>query len=135
MNITKAIITDLYPLYLENVCSADTRGLVEEYLQQHPQVAEELRRVTSTPLPGAVPSLKDLAEIQSLQEARRRVRRRSWLMALAIFFSLAPFSSFSVGEYSWWMLRDSTGSALAYAALGLVFWILYALERRRANAL
>ena len=135
MNITEDIITDLYPLYLENACSADTRVLVEEYLQRHPQLAEELRRITSTPLPSAVPSSKDLAETQSLQEARRRLRRRSWLMALAIFFSLAPFSFVSVGGHSWWMLRDATGSALVYAALGVVFWILYALERRRANAL
>lgn len=135
MNITKDIITDLYPLYLENACSADTRVLVEEYLQRHPQLAEELRRITGTTLPGAAPSPKDLAETQSLQEARRRVRRRSWLMALAIFFSLTPFSFVAVGEYSWWMLRDATSSALVYASLGVVFWIFYMLERRRANAL
>lgn len=135
MNITKDIITDLYPLYLDDACSADTRVLVEEYLQRHPDLADELRRVTSTPLPGAGPLPKDLAETRSLQEARRRVRRRSWLMALAIFFSLAPFSFGSVGGHSWWMLRDAPGSALVYAALGVAFWILYALERRRANAL
>jgi ferric-dicitrate binding protein FerR (iron transport regulator) len=135
MNVTKDVINDLYPLYLEKECSADTRALVEEYLQRNPQDAEELRRVMSAPLPGAVPAAKNLEETQALQEARRRVRRRSWLMALAIFFSVAPFSFVSIQGQTWWFLRDATGSALVYAAIGVVFWILYAIERRRSNSL
>jgi ferric-dicitrate binding protein FerR (iron transport regulator) len=135
MNITKDVITDLYPLYVENECSADTQALVKEYLQRNPQHAEELRRVMSAPLPGAVPPAKNLDEVQSLREARRRVRRRSWLMALAIFFSLMPFSFISTGGHTWWMLRDAPNSALVYAALGVVFWIIYAVERKRSNSL
>ena len=53
MNVTKDVINDLYPLYVEKECSADTRALVEEYLQRNPQHAEELCRVMSAPLPGA----------------------------------------------------------------------------------
>ncbi|MCW5558060.1 MAG: hypothetical protein KIT22_09565 [Verrucomicrobiae bacterium] len=135
MNITKDIITDLYPLYAENECSADTRALVEAYLQRHPQLAEELRRVTSAPLPDSAPRPRDLGETRSLREARRRIRLRSWWMALAIFFSLAPFSFAFDGGYSWWMLRDATGAAMVYAVLGVVFWILYGLERRRSDSL
>jgi len=108
---------------------------VDEYLQRHPQHAEELRRVMTVPLPGAAPKPKDLSETQALQEARRRVRRRSWLMALAIFFSLVPLSFVSVDGKTWWFLRDATSSALVYAALGVVFWIIYAVERRRSNSL
>src|SRR5271168_2583791 len=97
MNVTKQIIDDLIPLYAANECSGDTRALVEEYLQQNPQQAEELRRIMSTPLPGAVPSARNLEETRSFREARRRLRRRNSLMALAIFFSLAPLSFFSDG--------------------------------------
>ena len=46
MKITKDIIADLYPLYAEQECSADTRALVDEYLKAHPQEADELRRVS-----------------------------------------------------------------------------------------
>lgn len=89
MNITKDIIADLYPLYAENECSADTRALVADYLARHPQEAETLRRAATTSLPVLAPSPAQLAETQSLREARRRVRRRAWWMGLALFFSLA----------------------------------------------
>ena len=93
MNVTKEIINDLIPLYAANECSADTRALVDEYLQRNPQQAEELRRVMGTSVPRAVPSAKSLDEVRSFREARRRLRRRTWLMAFAIFFSLAPCAS------------------------------------------
>jgi anti-sigma factor RsiW len=135
MNATKDIINDLLPLYVANECSADTRALVEEYLERNPQQAEELRRIINTPFPGAKPPAKGLDEVRAFREARRRLRRRSWLMAAAIFFSLAPFSFFSTGERTWWLLRDATGSALVYAAIGLGFWIVYAVDRRRSQSL
>ena len=135
MNATKDIINDLLPLYVANECSADTRALVEEYLERNPQQAEELRRIMNTPVPGALPPAKGLDEVGAFREARRRLRRRSWLMAAAIFFSLAPFSFFSTGERTWWLLRDATGSALVYAAIGLMFWIIYAVDRRRSQSL
>jgi ferric-dicitrate binding protein FerR (iron transport regulator) len=135
MNITQDVINDLYPLYVENECSADTRALVEDYLRRHPQHAEELRRALSVPLPGAVPPARDLGETQALREARRRVRLRSWLMGFAIFFSVAPLSVISIDGHIWWFLRDATGTALIYAAVGVVFWILYAVQGRRLNSL
>ena len=134
MNVTRVIIYDLIPLYVANECSADTRALVEDYLQQNPRQAEELRRIMNTPIPGVVQPAKGLDEVRAFREARRRLRRRSWLMAAAIFFSLAPFSFFSTGERTWWLLRDATGSALVYAAIGVVFWIIYAVDRYRSQS-
>jgi len=134
MNITKNIINDLIPLYFANECSADTRAPVEEYLQQNPEQGDELRRIINTPVPGTVPPAKNLDEVRAFRQARRRLRRRSWLMALAIFFSLAPFSSFSADDgRSWWFLRDAPRAALVYAAIGVGFWILYAVERSRSR--
>lgn len=134
MNVTKDVINDLYPLYVEKECSADTRALVEEYLQRNPQHAEELRRVMSAPLPGVVPPAKDLEEVQSLREARRRVRRRSWLLGFAIFFSLAPFSISNINGRIWWCLRDAPGTALIYATIAVFLWILYAVNRKRSGS-
>jgi hypothetical protein len=135
MKVTKEIIDDLIPLYVANECSGDTRMLVEEYLQQNPRQAEELRQIMSTPLPGAVPPAKDLGETRAFREARRRLRRRTWLMGVAIFFSLAPFSFLCTDGRLWWFLRDAPRSALVYAAVGVVFWIVYLVERRRARSL
>jgi len=135
MKVTKEIINDLIPLYVANECSADTRALVEEYLQRNPQQAEELRRIMETSVSAAVPSAESLDEVRSFREARRRRRRRSWLMAFAIFFSLAPFSFFSTSERTWLLLRDAPASAVDYASLGVVCWIIYAVERSRSRSL
>ena len=135
MNVTKEIINDLIPLYVANECSADTRALVEEHLQRNPQQAEELRRIMATPVPQAVPSSNSLDETRSFREARRRLRRRSWLMGIAIFFSLAPFSFSWTGDRTWWFLRDAPTSAVVYAALGVGCWIIYAVERSRSRSL
>ena len=135
MNVTKDIINDLIPLYVANECSADTRTLVEEYLQQHPEEAVELQRIINTAVPDAVPLAKNLDEVRAFREARRRLRLRSSVMALAIFFSLVPMSSFVDDRRSWWMLRDAPGAALIYAVIGVVFWIIYAVDRSRSKSL
>ena len=135
MNVSKDIINDLIPLYVANDCSADTRALVEEYLQRNPQQAEEVRRMINTPLPSVAPPARSLDETRAFREARRRLRRRSWLMALGIFFSVAPFSFVYSDGRLWWFLRDAPGSALVYAALGVLFWIIYAVERSHSRSL
>ena len=135
MNVTKDIINDLIPLYVANECSADTRTLVEEYLQQHPEEAVELQRIINTAVPDAVPLAKNLDEVRAFREARRRLRLRSSVMALAIFFSLVPMSSFVDDRRSWWMLRDAPGTALIYAVIGVVFRIIYAVDRSRSKSL
>jgi len=135
MNVTKEIINDLIPLYVANECSADTRALVEDYLQRNPQQAEELRQIMETSIPKAAPSATNLDEMRSFREARRHVRRRSWLMGFAIFFSLAPFSFVWAHGGVSWLLRDAPASAAMYAALGVVFWIIYAVQRSRSRSL
>jgi hypothetical protein len=135
MNITKEIINDLIPLYAANECSADTRNLVEEYLEQNPRQADELRRMMETSIPKGVTSPERLDEVRSFREARRRLRKRSWLMAFAIFFSLVPFSFVWTGKGVWWFLRDAPASAAVYAVLGVALWIVYAVQRSRARSL
>lgn len=135
MNVTKEVITDLYPLYVEKECSADTRALVEEYLQRNPQHAEELRRVVKVPLPGAVPPARGLEEVQSLREARRRVRRRAWLLGFALFFSLTPLSVLHTGGKTYWLFLESPATALIAGSLALVCWITYAVMGSRSNGL
>jgi hypothetical protein len=135
MNVTKEIINDLVPLCVANECSADTRALVEEYLGRNRQQAEELRRVMATTVPQGVPSARSLDEVRSFREARLLLRGHSWLMALAIFFSLVLLSFLWTRGGTWWLLRDAPVSAAVYAALGVVFWVIYAVERHRSRSL
>jgi hypothetical protein len=135
MNITKDIINDLFPLYAANECSSDTRALVEEFLRNNPRDALELQRIMATPIPGLRPPSIRLNEMRALREARRRVRRCSWLLAAAVFFSLSSLAFYSNGRETWWMLRDAPRSAFVYIAIGIVFWTAWALERRRSRVL
>ena len=125
MNITKEIITDLFPLYAANECSTDTRALVEDYLRQHPRDADEFHRILSQALPSKASAAKAPAEMASLKRARRLVRQRSCLMALAIFFSLAPFSFIHTGGRTYCLLFESPGSALVYGMLAAAAWAAY----------
>ena len=135
MTITKDIIADLFPLYLEKECSSDTKALVEEYFQQNPQDAQDLHRIATTSLPGGAPAAKNLDETRSLREARRVVRRRSWVLGFAIFFSLAPFSVLHTEERTYWLLREAPGTALIYGALALACWIAWMVMRNRSQSL
>lgn len=131
MNITKAIIQDLLPLYAEGECSADTRALIDEYLRAHPQAAREFTLIAVPPALSELAAPVRLDEMRAFRETRRRLRHRSWLMALAIFCSLAPFSFFFDGQRAYWLLRDAPVSALVYGVAGAALWITYAIWGRR----
>lgn len=137
MNITKDIINDLIPLYAANECSPATRALVEDYLRQHPDEAAELRQIMSTPVLLRPGSAANLDEMEALQRARCRVRRRAWLLGLAIFFSLCPFSVEKLPgqDHAHWMFLDSPGSALIYAGVAVILWIAYFTCRSRSQTL
>ena len=135
MTVTKDIIADLFPLYLEKECSPDTRALVEEYFQRNPEDAHELRQIASSSLPAGAPPAKELDEARSFREARRSVRRRSWVLGFAIFFSLAPFSVMYTGEKTYWLLQEAPEMALIYGALALACWIAWTVMRSRSRSL
>jgi ferric-dicitrate binding protein FerR (iron transport regulator) len=136
MKITKEIIADLFPLYLENECSPDSRALIEEYLLANPQHAVELRRAASLALPPRRPgALSDLDEADALRHARRAVRRRSWVLGLAIFFSLAPFSFVATAGKTYWLLIESPPAAVAYGVVGVACWWIYGVMRSRSRDL
>lgn len=55
MEITKNVILDLLPLYLADEVSADTRALIEEYLETDPELAEIAKQSAAMELPGDIP--------------------------------------------------------------------------------
>jgi hypothetical protein len=135
MNVTKNVINDLMPLYIEKECSADSRTLVEEYFKHHPEDAAELKQPLQTPLPESGRSLPNSEEMLALKKARRLVRLQSWILGLAIFFSLSPFSILHSRGRTYWLLIEAPLIALCYGALGVGCWIAYALMRNWSRTL
>jgi hypothetical protein len=136
MNVTKNIITDLLPLYYAEECSDDTKLLVEEYLQKNPELKQQAKNFSQHPLPNHIPlSLNKEDEMKSLVKTRRLLKWRSSVMALAIFFSIAPFSFCYVDGKFHSMIAESPTSALIYGGIGICSWIAYFIVKRRTNSL
>ena len=139
MNVTRDVINDLLPAYVYGEVSADTRVLVEEFLEQDPEFAKsvvprnkegyEIRDV----LQGADMTLSPDHEIRTLNRTKALLERRRWLFALALAFSLVPISfTFDNGHITWMMVRDVPRMAVTYWG----FWISLVTNRRlRASGL
>jgi anti-sigma factor RsiW len=129
MNITRDVITDLLPLYLAGEASADTRALIEQYMQDNPAFAAEIREHAEKAAAalGAppVPPPPD-HEKATLQRIRRFNRHRTHLLAFTIVYALLPFT-FVVGDdgIRWVMLRDNPKQAIFFWMAALACWIGY----------
>ena len=138
MNITHEVINDLLPAYLYGDISADTRALVDEFLEQHPEFARSVvprkQEVSETGdfLQGADMTLSPDHEMRTLNRTKAMLERRSWLFALALAFSLVPISfEFDNGHLTWMMVRDVPRMAAAYWATSAGFWIALVATNRR----
>jgi hypothetical protein len=132
MTISEDVIQDLLPLYAANECSEGTKRIVEEYLRSHPEaaavIAAEARALPRLPLPAA-PGAD--AEARALARTQQLLRLRTWFMALAVFFTLLPFSFVvSDGQFRW-LLADSPNYAIVYGCIGAWIWIAFFVTRRR----
>jgi anti-sigma factor RsiW len=71
MEVTKNVILDLLPLYSANELSADTRALVEKYLETDPELAKVAKRLAEDK-PDKIPvALSRDAEMEAYKRARR----------------------------------------------------------------
>ncbi len=135
MNITKDVITDLLPLFVSDECSSDTKKLVDEYLKEHPEFAEQIKKFSHNPLPDAIPRrLNKEEELKTLAKTQRLLKWRTWSMAFAIFCSLAPFSVLHTGGKTYWLFLESPMSASIYAVFAVLFWIGYFMTKRKLLA-
>src|ERR1700685_4386211 len=98
MNVTREVILDLLPLYLSGEASPATRGLVEEYVKQDPELAQRIRLQWADNLAKVVPTgLPPDLELRSLRRTRSLLGLQRWLFGFGIFFlalSLSNQSSF-----------------------------------------
>lgn len=131
MNVTKDVIADLFPLYVAQECSADTRVLVDAYLRSHPAEAAEFARAAGADALLGAPVEGGAQELGLLRAARQRQRTRSLLMGFAIFCTLAPLSFFIDGKRHWMLLTDAPLTAAAHLIGAVALWIAYAAHCRR----
>ncbi len=89
MEITRNVILDLLPLYLADEVSADTRILVEEYLQTDPQLAKLAQESAAMELAEDIPlPLTKEDQMEAYKEAQRLMFQRTMIWAGLIAFML-----------------------------------------------
>ncbi len=73
MEITRNIILDLLPLYLANEVSAETRALVEKYLETDSELANAAKKLSAMEKPKDIPApISQNDKMAAYKKARRR---------------------------------------------------------------
>jgi anti-sigma factor RsiW len=133
MNVTREIVKDLLPLYVTGEASPDSRALVETFLREDPELArlaEALRAEELAPTRGA--SASPGGGLAALARTKVLLRRRTWTLALGLFFTGLPLSSvFDESGLRFLLLRDAPVVASASLAVAAALWIAYAATVRR----
>jgi len=89
MKITRNVILDLLPLYVANEVSADTRALIEEYLETDPELANVAKQLAAMEKPGDVPvPLTQDDKMKAYRKARRLIIITTVIFAGVISFAL-----------------------------------------------
>jgi hypothetical protein len=89
MEITRNVILDLLPLYLADEVSADTRALVEEYLETDPELANVAKESAARELPEDIPvPLSKEDQMEAYKEAKRLLFRRTVIWAGLLAFAI-----------------------------------------------
>jgi hypothetical protein len=104
--ITRDVISDLWPVYQAGEASADAKRLVETFLEEDPEFrilldeSEAIRRG----LPDVALSME--AEMRMVAVSRERIRATTWLVGAAIGAFVFVSMSFLAGAL-FFALRNS----------------------------
>ncbi|HET6899221.1 MAG TPA: hypothetical protein VFK70_12765 [Vicinamibacteria bacterium] len=151
MKVTRDVVLDLLPLYVAGEACADSRALVEEFLEQDPELRNRMREgaldalvPTANPPAGGhsagVPgwTVPPDVELRSLRRTRGLLRwqRLTYAWALTVsLLSLSSVFSFQGGQVHWrLLLADNPGGLAACLALASSLWAAYYVLRRRTRA-
>ena len=76
MEISRNVILDLLPLYIADEASPETRALVEQYLENDPELATIAQKLSSSELLKEVPiPITKEHEMEAYEEAKLQQRR------------------------------------------------------------
>ena len=98
MEVTRNVVLDLLPLYVDGEVSADTRALVEAYLEIDPGLKKMARQLEKAALSDDIPvPLTKEDEMEAYKEAKRMMFLRTVVIALAVtFVSLCVLGFFAM---------------------------------------
>lgn len=82
-NITRDVISDLWPLYASGEASPDTRALVEAFLREDPEFAQTLHDSVLGTLP----------QLEAPPLIKRPMAGPQWLLFLALFLAAAAIGA------------------------------------------
>ena len=101
MEVTRNVILDLLPLYMANEVSADTRALVEKYLETDPALANVAKQRAAMEIPGEIPvPLTEENQMETFKEAKRLMSQRTIVLAGLIAFGLLTLLGLVLLAYS-----------------------------------
>ncbi len=122
MNVTREVITDLWPIYAADEASADSVALVEEFLAKDQELAAALRDDATARLAAAhVPRLSPNIEAQALNRTKRLLHPFNWLFFFAVLFTCFAFGRI-ISDTSW---DVSPRNFILTAVIALGFWIAF----------
>lgn len=134
MNVTRDVISDLWPLYAAGEATADTRALVEAFLAGDPEFARTLNANVELPVQGPPPAPD--VEARALQRTRDLVRGNAWMRGVRLMALV--FTIFAFGR----IISDTTFTVsprrfIGNAVCAVIAWTVYAawLHHARAKAL
>jgi hypothetical protein len=127
MNVTRDVISDLWPLYEEGEVSPATVRVVEDFLASDPEFARELEESRGVRLPDAAPGPDH--EVETLRRVKRRLDGDHWLFHLA-----SVFTAFAGVRF----VTDTTFTAPPHRffvtlTLAAVCWIAFGVTLYRAR--
>jgi len=128
MNITRAVVVDLWPLYASGEASAESRALIEEFLRGDPELARLLRQ--EPVLPAGASALPPDHKVRALAATRKRLRGLPALLFAAMMLSMMAFGRI-VADTSW---DVSPRSFIAVASMAAACWIAYVVSLWRMRA-
>jgi len=134
IDITRPVVSDLWPLYVSGEAHADTKALVDAFLASDREFAQELHASAGVVLEaGPGPALSAEHELNTLARIRRRLWGPAWALQLAMVFSMLAFGRI-VSDTSW---DVSPRNFIVMASMAAAFWITFVviLIRNRARIL
>ena len=122
MNVSRDIISDLWPLYASGDASPDTRAIVDAFLAADPELARTLSESSGLALGvTSAPTLPPDHELQTLARTRKRLRGFPWLLQLALVTSALAFGRI-VSDTSW---DVSPRNFIITASIAAALWIAF----------